>query len=119
MKQITNPVIGSIGAGLILPVIPNNNFFSLFLFSDIGTNYYFNKTGEFGFLKGFGVFAGVRGSYFFGTYRAEYRMIYNDFIPQLFNNYYDISKENTYGYFNNKISNPSTENNIISGFILI
>jgi|YNPMSStandDraft_1061717.scaffolds.fasta_scaffold00050_16 hypothetical protein len=111
-----NPVIGSIGAGLILPVIPNNNFFSLFLFSDIGTNYYFNKTGEFGFLKGFGVFAGVRGSYFFGTYRAEYRMIYNDFIPQLFNNYYDISKENTYGYFNNKISNPSTENNIISGF---
>lgn len=111
-----NPVIGGAALGLILPVIPNNNFFSLFLFGDIGTNYYVSKNGEVGILKGFGAFAGIRGSYFFGTYRAEYRLIYNDFLPQMFNNIYDISKENIYLYFNDKISNQTTEETIISGF---
>ncbi|MCX8058847.1 MAG: FecR family protein [Spirochaetes bacterium] len=111
-----NPVIGGVAAGLILPVIPNNNFFSLFLFGDIGTNYYIRKNGEIGILKGFGVFAGVRGSYFFGTYRAEYRMIYNDFLPQMFNNLYDINKENIYLYYKNKIINPTNIETIISGF---
>lgn len=117
-----NPVIGSLGAGLILPIIPNNDFLTIFAFADASTNFYWysntlpaaldtNSIPKIGILPGFGAFAGLRGNILFIKYRAEYRFIAGNYIPQMFGPTYEIERESYYNYFLNTLAayDPATQ----------
>ncbi len=118
-SSIKDPILGSLGAGVLFPLIKNNDIFSMFAYADVAVNYYAyvngfdsalgvsSDTSQYGLLKGFGAFAGIRGNIIFGEYRLEYRNIYNDFIPQLFGADYLLKRTENVDYFNNYVSSNS------------
>lgn len=70
------------------------------MFADASVNYVFNPNNTenpFYITNGFGVFAGLRGNVLFINYRAEYRMIAGEYLPQVFS--IDYQKKRT-GYVN-------------------
>lgn len=116
-----NPVIGAAGAGLILPIIPNNDILTIFAFADASTNFYWysnslpsdlqtNNIKAMGILPGFGAFAGLRGNILFIKYRFEYRYLAGEYIPQMFGPTYEMERESYYTYFLNTLKSFDSEN---------
>lgn len=94
------PVYGSIGTGFTFPIIRLQTFMNIIMFADASVNYVFNPNNTenpFYITNGFGVFAGLRGNVLFINYRAEYRMIAGEYLPQVFS--IDYQKKRT-GYVN-------------------
>lgn len=107
-ETINEPVYGSIGIGFTFPIIRLQTFMNIIMFADTSVNYVFNPNNTdvpFYITNGFGVFAGLRGNVLFINYRAEYRLLAGEYIPQVFSIDYQKKRDSFVNYFKNN-SNP-------------
>ncbi|MFN3411709.1 MAG: hypothetical protein ACK4YF_06100, partial [Exilispira sp.] len=103
----TDPVYGSLGAGFTFPIIRTQSFLNIIAFADASMNYVYNPQNfdtPFYLTNGFGLFAGLRGNVLFISYRAEYRFIAGEYLPQVFSIDYHKNRANFVNYFKN--TNP-------------
>ena len=104
----TEPVFGSVGAGFTFPIIRLQTFMNIILFADFSMNYVYNSNNTenpFYLTNGFGIFAGLRGNVLFVNYRAEYRMLAGEYLPQVFGIDYQKKRDGYVEYFVN-YTNP-------------
>ncbi len=103
-KTSTDPIYGSIGGGFTFPIIRAQSFMNIILFADASVNYVIDSTNTqapFYITNGFGVFAGLRGNILFVNYRAEYRFIAGEYLPQIFSIDYNKKRDSYINYFKN------------------
>ncbi len=100
----TEPVYGSLATGFTFPIIRLQSFMNIILFADASVNYVYDKQkieAPFYITNGFGVFAGLRGNVLFINYRAEYRFIAGEYLPQVFSIDYQKNRADYVLYFQN------------------
>ncbi len=114
------PVYGSLATGLTFPIIQTQNFLTIIGFGDLSVNYVMNSNdaeNPFYITNGYGIFAGLRGNILFINYRAEYRMLAGEYIPQIFSIDYYKKRSDYVSYFTTN-TNPldfSALSSLISG----
>ncbi|NMB65577.1 MAG: FecR domain-containing protein, partial [Spirochaetes bacterium] len=103
----TEPVYGSLATGFTFPIVRLQTFMNIIMFADASVNYVYNPNNTetpFYITNGFGVFAGLRGNVLFINYRAEYRFIAGEYLPQIFSIDYQKKRDGYVDYFLNNTS---------------